>query len=64
MAAERFPSPLLGSGCAAALTLGALACVQLPQLPPLDALDAGDGVLRAVGRAPGHMAAVPERAVA
>lgn len=35
MAAERFPSPLLGSGCAAALTLGALACVQLPQLPPL-----------------------------
>ncbi|EMR4107546.1 TPA: DNA internalization-related competence protein ComEC/Rec2 [Stenotrophomonas maltophilia] len=35
MAVERSPSPLLGSGAAAALTLGALACVQLPQLPPL-----------------------------
>ena len=34
MAVERSPSPLLGSG-ALRLTLGALACVQLPQLPPL-----------------------------
>lgn len=35
MADERSASPLLGSGSAAALTLGALACVQLPLLPPL-----------------------------
>lgn len=35
MADQRSPSPLLGSGSAAALTLGALACVQLPLLPPL-----------------------------
>lgn len=35
MAVQLSPSPLLGSGAAAALTLGALACVQLPRLPPL-----------------------------
>lgn len=35
MAIERSPSPLLGSGTAGALTLGALGCVQLSQLPPL-----------------------------
>lgn len=35
MVAERSAPPLLGSGCAAGLVLGALACVQLPVLLPL-----------------------------
>lgn len=35
MVVERSAPPLFGSGCAAGLVLGALACVQLPVLPPL-----------------------------
>lgn len=35
MVAGRSAAPLFGRRCAAALVLGALACVQLPELPPL-----------------------------